>query len=71
MIRYLLAEQPRFKDMELPAEEAEQRRLLRSLYNIRLPAAISEEFLRVQDEYLQVETCRKGITELSALKPVE
>ncbi len=57
--------------MTLPAEEAEQRRLLRSLFNIRLPGAVSEEFLRVQDKYLREETRRKGITELSALTPRE
>ena len=57
--------------MTLPAEETEQRRLLRSLFNIRLPGAVSEEFLRVQDEYLREETRRKGITELSALTSAE
>ena len=71
LIRYLLAEQPRLRAMTLPAEETEQRRLLRSLFNIRLPGAVSEEFLRVQDEYLREETRRKGITELSALTSAE
>ena len=64
LIRSLLDEQPRYRDMEIPSDEMEQRKLLRSLFNIRMPAWISEDFLKVQDEYLQEETRRKGVTEL-------
>ena len=71
LIRYLLDEQPRYRDLELPSGEAEQRRLLRSLFNIRLPGAIDESFLTVQDEYLREETRRKGVTALADLTPVE
>ena len=48
----------------------EQKRLLRSLFNIRMPGSISEEFLRVQDEYLQEEIRQKGITDLIELTPL-
>ena len=71
LIRYLLDEQPSYRAMELPSGEAEQRRLLRSLFNIRLPGAIDESFLTVQDEYLREETRRKGVTALADLTPVE
>lgn len=57
--------------MEIPSDEMEQRKLLRSLFNIRMPAWISEDFLKVQDEYLQEETRRKGVTELADLTPLE
>ena len=40
-----------------------ERRLLRGLMNVRPPRPVPEEFLQVQDEYLQEETRRKGITD--------
>ena len=71
LIRALLDEQPAYRDTPIPAEPAEQKRLLRSLVNVRMPGKISAEFLRIQDEYLQEETRRKGITDLSELTPIE
>ena len=70
LIRALLEERQSDQTMAIPSEEAAQRRLLRSLFNIRMPASISPDFLRVQDEYLQEETRRKGITDLSDLSPL-
>ena len=71
LIRALLEEQPRYRNPEIPSDEAGQRQLLRSLVNIRLPGGISEEFLKVQDEYLQEEIRQKGVTHLSDLVPIE
>ena len=71
LIRRLLDEQPRYRDLEIPSDEAEQRRLLRSLFNIRMPGRINESFLKVQDAYLQEETRQKGVTTLAELTPVE
>ncbi len=71
LIRRLLDEQPRYRDLEIPSDEAEQRRLLRSLFNIRMPSEIDESFLKVQDAYLQEETRQKGVTRLEDLTPVE
>lgn len=39
--------------MEIPADAYAQKRMLRSLMNIRRPQAIDVEFLTVQDEYLR------------------
>ena len=61
LIRYLLDENPEYRDVEIPQEETGQRRLLRGLMNVRMPGAIDENFLRVQDEYLQEEAAAKGI----------
>jgi len=36
-------EQPRYKDMEIPEEAGKQKRLLRSLFNVRMPGKISED----------------------------
>lgn len=71
LIRELLREQPRYADMEIPKNEQEQKYLLRSLFNIRMPKPISEEFLKIQDAYLKDETKKKGITDLADLKPIE
>lgn len=71
LIRELLKEQPRYRGMELPQDEQEQKQLLRSLFNIRMPRPVSQEFLAVQDAYLQEEIRRKGITRLADLQPVQ
>lgn len=44
--------------------------VFRALCNIRPPMPASEEFLRLQDEYLQDELRRKGITDINRLKPI-
>ncbi len=69
LIRELLREQPRYSDTEIPEGEQEQKNLLRSLFNIRQPLPVSEEFLREQNAYLQEETERKGITDIADLTP--
>lgn len=71
LIRELLREQPEYGALEIPQGEEEQRRLLRSLFNIRMPALASPAFLEVQDAYLQEEIRRKGITDIRDLQPVE
>ena len=71
LIRRLLEEQPRYRGLEIPADEAEQRQLLRGLMNVRLPGAVSEDILRVQDEYLREAALEKGITNVGELTPVE
>ena len=68
LIRELLSELPQYSDMKIPDNEDEQKRLLRSLMNIRSPRPISDEFLKIQDEYLKEEVARKGVTD-SALLP--
>ena len=70
LIKALLEEQPRYSDMEIPANEQEQKNLLRSLFNIRSPMPVSEQFLRLQDAYLQEEIKRKGITDIDDLQPI-
>ena len=64
-------DQPRLQAMPIPEGEAEQKQLLRALFNIRPPMPASQEFLAVQDAYLQQETRRKGVTDLSDLAPVQ
>ena len=70
LINKLLREQPQYRDVPVPKSETEQKRLLRTLMNIRRPMPIGDDFLAVQDEYLQAEIKEKGITDLSDLTPI-
>ena len=70
LIEKLLQERREYMGVSLPTEE-EQRRLLRSLMNVRPPAPASPEFLRVQDEYLRERLKERGVTQLEALTPVQ
>lgn len=71
LIAALLKEQPQYFKIEIPCDEQEQKTLLRSLFNIRIPKPVTEEFLTVQDAYLQEETRHKGITAISDLQPLQ
>lgn len=63
LIEELLSEHSQYRDMDIPHSEEEQKRLLRSLMNIRPPRPIGDAFLKVQDEYLSEEVRQKGITD--------
>ncbi len=69
LIEYLLSE--RKERITIPSDEYNQKRLLRSLFNIRMPKPVSDEFLQIQDEYLQEENRRKGITDIADLEPIQ
>ena len=71
LIRTLIAEQPRYRGIEIPENADEQKMLLRSLMNVRMPGKINEDFLAIQAEYLQEATKEKGITDIAELEPVE
>lgn len=71
LIHYLLHERQEYTGVSLPTGEEEQRRLLRSLMNLRPPAPISGEFLRVQDAYLRERLEERGVTQLEELAPVQ
>lgn len=63
----LLAERAEYDEIGIPADEEGQKKLLRALFNVRPPAPVSGEFLRVQDEYLGEETRRRGVVDADAL----
>lgn len=71
LIKELLREQPRYRAMDIPADIQEQKNLLRSLFNIRMPKPVTPEFLKVQNEYLQTVTAEKGITNIVDLMPLQ
>jgi hypothetical protein len=71
LIRYLLDEDPQYRDIRIPASDAAQKQLLRALMNVRMPKEADPEFLAIQDAYLQEELKQKGITDFRELKPLQ
>lgn len=71
LIDYLIKDGHYERYIEVPENNRIQNRLLRALMNVRQPAPIGEDFLRVQDEYLKKEIARKGITDIKKLTPIE
>lgn len=67
LIKELLLELPQHRDIEIGDDIEEQKQLLRSLMNIRLPRPLGAEFLKIQDEYLSEEVKRRGITDINTL----
>lgn len=69
LIQHLLDEDIHYRQYSIPTDEQEQKDLLRSLMNVRMPKAISKEFLTIQDEYLTEENAQGTITDLADLTP--
>lgn len=71
LIGRLLDEQKGLSGMEIPADTVEQKKLLRSLMNIRMAGAVDEEFQRVQDEYLQQVNTDRGIVGIDDMDEIQ
>jgi O-acetyl-ADP-ribose deacetylase (regulator of RNase III) len=71
LINELIRENSRLKGAEIPADSGEQRRVLRSLMNVRWAAPISEEFEKIQNEYLQEVNKDRGVVEIDELEEKE
>lgn len=68
----LLEEMPQHRQMakQYSADEAQQRRLLRGLMNLRPPMPLRQDYLALQDALLCAERAQKGIVEADALPAV-
>ena len=71
LIQKLIDEQPKYQNLQIPSNEAEQKNLLRSLMNVRPPLPIGKDFLEVQNAYLREEIFKKGVTDIKDLLPIE
>ena len=71
LIQTLLKESPEYHNTSIPKGLPEQRMLLRALMNVRAPKPIDENFIQVQNEYLQEVIEEKGVTDLHDLTPVK
>ena len=63
LLKKFIADSDNYKNIEIPNNITDKKRILRSLMNIRMPKKLSEEVLKVQDEYLS--TKEKGIVKLA------
>ena len=65
----LLTEMPQYREQtkSFPADDTSQRRLLRSLMNVRPPMPLDSKFLEVQDALLSAEAEAKGVVDYSSL----
>ena len=59
-----------YKDIAIPEDTEGKQMVLRSLMNIRLPKAINDEVLKVQDEYLRERANEVGIVDISDIPEV-
>lgn len=68
----LLAEMPAYQSqaVSFPKDQTAQRRLLRSLMNVRPPMPLNREFLVMQDALLSAERDSKGVVDGAALPAV-
>ena len=57
--------------MQIPPDAGEQKILLRSLMNIRMPGEMDNAFLHVQDAYIIEENEKKGIVTLADMEEVQ
>lgn len=71
LIEALLRERPQYSNIDIPVSEQEKRKLLRALFNIRMPIRANNDFLMVQDAYLKEETVQKGIISFTDLKEIQ
>ncbi|OLR58416.1 hypothetical protein BHF70_01520 [Anaerostipes sp. 494a] len=71
LIKRLLKEQPRYSNIQIPVGTDEQKAMLRSLMNIRMPGTMDEDFLSVQDEYLRQINAEKGVVTLSDMEEIQ
>lgn len=60
-----------YKNVETSQDTEGKRRILRSLMNIRMPRAISDEVLSIQDAYLKERAIEKGIVQLSDIPVIK
>lgn len=70
LIRALQSERAECAAIEIPKGEQAQSDLLRALMNVRMPRPVSPEFLKIQDEYLQIERDRRGVVDSGCLPSV-
>ena len=65
LVEEFKADSDEYKDLQIPEDVEEKQRILRSLMNIRMPKTMSDDVLKVQDEYLSERVVKKGVVELS------
>lgn len=70
LVEEFKADSGEYKNLRTPDDQAEKRRLLRSLMNIRMPRRMADEVLAVQDAYLKERAREKGIVAVSDIPQI-
>ena len=70
LIKYLLNENKNIKITEIPYDDISKKNLYRTLCNIRDPLPISQEYIQLENEYLQEEVKKKNITSIENIKTI-
>ena len=65
LVEAFKADSDNYRDIQIPKDTEGKRRILRSLMNVRMPKALPEEVLKVQDEYLKERSLEKGVVHLT------
>ena len=71
LIKGLLKERPKYENMQIPSDAGEQKMLLRSLMNIRMPGEMAPAFLQIQDAYLSEENEKKGTVTVADIREAQ
>ena len=69
LLRSLLNERPEYSKIAIPDTTEGMRELLRALMNVREPAPVDADTLRLQDEELAAQREEKGVVDLSGIAP--
>ena len=71
LLGYLINEDERLENFEIPSNYIEKRNLLRGIINLRAPYPISEDILVLEDQLLQLELKEKEVTDESEIETRE
>lgn len=71
LIKRLLNEKSEYSGINISKNSQEQKAMLRSLMNIRMPGVADKEFLEIQDEYLKQTNMDKGIVTIEKMEQMK
>ena len=70
LINHLISEDNRYSNIVIPKDSEEKFNLFRSLVNVREPKQISNEFIKLQDDYLQERLTKINIVDAYDLQAI-
>lgn len=71
LLEYLINEDERLENLDIPSNYIEKRNLLRGIINIRSPRPTSDDILKLEDQLLQLELQEKKVTDVSEFEAKE
>lgn len=72
LLEKLKEDSAEYRELEIDGYSPEEtKQMIRSLMNVRMPKVLSDELLKLQDEYLQEELREKGIVTLAEIPTIK